>query len=141
MTINRLRAYIVAFLMIFAVGGAAEAAGDVIGVVEHQTIMAAHPDMESVFTRIQADQADAQKDYDTNTTTMTPEQKEEYIVKLQQELVRKEIEYMNPIGTSIDAAIAKVAEKRGITMVFPKAQILYGGIDITDEVVKELQKK
>jgi len=72
---------------------------------------------------------------------MTPEQKEEYIGKLQQELVRKEIEYMNPIGTSIDAAIAKVAAKRGVTVVFPKAQILYGGIDITDEVVKELRKK
>ena len=39
----------------------------------------------------------------------------------------------------IEAAIKKVADKKGLAVVVEKSTVVYGGTDITDEVAKSLQ--
>ena len=53
----------------------------------------------------------------------------------------KAVELQGKIDTDVRAAVAKVAETRGLTLVFDKAVVVYGGIDITDDVVARLDRK
>ena len=39
----------------------------------------------------------------------------------------------------IEAAIKKVADKKGLSVVVEKSTVVFGGSDITDEVAKALQ--
>lgn len=40
---------------------------------------------------------------------------------------------------SIEASIKKVADKKGLSVVVDKNTVVYGGVDITDEVAKSMQ--
>ena len=42
---------------------------------------------------------------------------------------------------SIDAAVKKIADNKGLAVVIAKDAVVYGGQDITDDVVKEITKK
>lgn len=53
----------------------------------------------------------------------------------------KAIELQGKIDTEVRAVVAKVAETKGLSMVFDKAVAVYGGIDITDDVVARLDRK
>jgi outer membrane protein len=53
-------------------------------------------------------------------------------------LGNKEKELMDPLIKNIEAAIKKVADKKGLSVVVDKTTVIYGGTDITDEVSKAL---
>ena len=46
---------------------------------------------------------------------------------------------MEPVYKKIDATIKKIADKKGLSVVVDKNTVVYGGLDITDEVSKALQ--
>lgn len=58
---------------------------------------------------------------------------------LQQKLSRMEYEEMVPIQTEIKSAINQVARKNKYEMVVEESAVLYGGEDITAEVLKSLE--
>lgn len=62
--------------------------------------------------------------------------------KYQAQLDKKKQELVRPLLANARRAIAKVAEERGFTVVLDNATgvVLYGGVDITDAVLQELQK-
>ena len=45
---------------------------------------------------------------------------------------------MEPIENSIQDAVKKVAEKKGLSVVIEKGAVVYGGQDVTQDVIKEL---
>ena len=51
----------------------------------------------------------------------------------------KEKELMDPVLKKIETTIKKVADKKGLSVVVDKNTVVYGGLDITDEVSKALQ--
>jgi len=53
----------------------------------------------------------------------------------------KAMELQGKIDTEVRAAVAKVAEAKGLSLVLDKAVVIYGGIDITDDVVLRLDRK
>jgi Skp family chaperone for outer membrane proteins len=53
----------------------------------------------------------------------------------------KAVELQGKIDTDVRAAVAKVAEAKGLSLVFDKSVVVYGGIDITDDVVARLDRK
>ena len=46
---------------------------------------------------------------------------------------------MAPVLKKIETTIKKVADKKGLSVVVDKNTVVYGGLDITDEVSKALQ--
>ena len=48
-------------------------------------------------------------------------------------------ELMDPVLKKIETTIKKVADKKGLSVVVDKNTVVYGGLDITDEVSKALQ--
>jgi Skp family chaperone for outer membrane proteins len=85
----------------------------------------------------------------------TPEQEQEYQklntlyerrmrelsalqAELQKKVEEKRAELSKIIDDSMTAAIKAVAEEKGLALVFHKEVVLFGGLDITDEVIAKL---
>ena len=58
----------------------------------------------------------------------------------QQQLMQEERKLMEPVLNDFRAAIAKVAKSKKLGMVHAAATVMYGGTDITQDVIAELKK-
>ncbi len=58
----------------------------------------------------------------------------------QQELMQEEQKLMGPVLSDVRAAIAKVAKAKKLGMVHAAGTVLYGGTDITQDVITQLTK-
>ena len=70
---------------------------------------------------------------------MNDVEKRRYYTQTQERLQNKQKELMDPVLKKIEAAIKKVADKKGLSVVVEKSTVVFGGSDITDEVAKALQ--
>lgn len=56
-------------------------------------------------------------------------------------LQAKAVELEEKMTLDIQDAVKKVAEAKGLSLVLSKAAVLFGGLDITDEVINKLDRK
>jgi outer membrane protein len=112
-----------------------------IGVVNHQMLVAQHPDMAKAQETMQAEVEQAKKDFEAKTATMSDKEKQDYYAQTQQRLTLKEQQLMAPIFEKVDAAIKAVADAKGLSVVMDQGNVVYGGQDITDEVGKKINGK
>ena len=152
---NKLRAIIILLIAAFFVTGlitpapalAAKAKAQpkvqteqTIGYVNRQQVFTAYPGMEELMHRIQALRAEAQKDFDTNAKDLAPADKQAYSDKLSRQQAQREEEVMKPVSDKIEAAIKAVAETKGLTAVIDAASVIYGGVDITADVISKVKQ-
>lgn len=119
------------------VAGAAPASS--VGVVDWQALMAQHPDMATAQAELQAAAEEAQKNFDEKSAAMNDKEKQDYYVQLQQSLGVKQQSLLEPIVKKVEEAIKQVADKKGLSVVVEKNQVVYGGQDITQDVVKNFK--
>lgn len=112
-----------------------------IGVVNYQLLMQQHPDMPKAQETMRAAVEEANKDYEAKVATMNDKEKQDYGVQLQQGLKVKEQQIFDDMMKKVDATIKTVAEAKGLSVIMDKANVVYGGQDITDEVGKKLTAK
>lgn len=121
--------------------GPADAAGS--GFVNYSAVLQATP----AFTQAQRDMVSAQqtlqKQFDTQSKNMNDQQKQELLTKLQKDLqTRQEAIQRNkvvPALKKIQAAIEAVAKKNGIDFVVQESAWLYGGRELTQEVIAQMK--
>ncbi len=123
-------------------GGTASAAAkeSAIGVVNYQTLVSQSPELANVRTAMQNEIATAQKDFDEKSKTMNDAEKQRYYKQLQERVGNKEKELMDPVLKNIELQIQKIADKKGLSVVVHKDTVVFGGVDITDDVVRAMQK-
>ena len=123
-------------------GGTASAAAkeSAIGVVNYQMLVSQSPELANVRTAMQNEIATAQKDFDEKSKTMSDAEKQRYYKQLQERIGNKERELMDPVLKNIELQIQKIADKKGLSVVVHKDTVVFGGVDITDEVVRAMQK-
>lgn len=121
--------------------GVAQAAASesAIGVVNYQMLVAQSPQLENVRAAMKAEIDSAQKDFDAKSQSMNESEKQKYYMQLQERIANKEKELMEPVLKSVEESIKKVADKKGLSVVVDKNTVIFGGVDITDEVAKALQ--
>ncbi len=110
-----------------------------IGVVNYQMLVAQSPDMAGVRTAMQTEIETAQKDFEEKSKSMNDQEKQRYYTQTQERLENKQKELMDPVLKKIEENIQKVAKKKGLSVVVEKSTVVFGGVDITDEVAKALQ--
>lgn len=66
--------------------------------------------------------------------------KAQIVQNMQLELREAENKMITPIYSEINTIIAKVAKAKGVTIVVSNRFVLFGGVDITDDVIKEIKK-
>jgi len=121
-------------------GGLASAASSSVGVIDYRQVGAQHPNLMAAEQEMQAAVQEAQKDFEEKTASMNDQEKSDYYQQTQSRLQQKNAELMEPIRASIDDAVKTVAENKGLQVVLDKGAVVYGGQDITADVVKKLQK-
>ena len=123
-------------------GGTASAAAkeSAIGVVNYQMLVSQSPELANVRTAMQNEIATAQKDFDEKSKIMSDAEKQRYYKQLQERIGNKERELMDPVLKNIELQIQKIADKKGLSVVVHKDTVVFGGVDITDDVVRAMQK-
>jgi outer membrane protein len=112
-----------------------------IGVVNHQMLVAQHPDMAKAQQDMQAEVEQAKKDFEAKSASMNDKEKQDYYAQIQQRLSLKEQQLIAPVFEKVDAAIKAVADAKGLSVVMDQGNVVYGGQDITDEVGKKISGK
>lgn len=110
-----------------------------IGVVNYQMLVSQSPDLASVNEAMNKEIKAAQDEFNEKSKTMNEAEKRRYYTQTQERLANKQKELMDPVLKKIEAAIKKVADKKGLAVVVEKSTVVFGGVDITDEVAKSMQ--
>jgi outer membrane protein len=71
---------------------------------------------------------------------MNDNEKRDYYAQTQQRLQQKNQELMERITKSVEESVKKVAEQKGLSVVLDKGAVVYGGVDITQDVLKQVSK-
>lgn len=82
----------------------------------------------------------AQADFEAKAASMSDAEKQQYYQQTMERLQKEQEDMMAPIQKQIDEAVKAVAEAQGLTVVLRKESVVYGGKDITQDVVKKLSK-
>ena len=126
---------VVAIALTQSGSGVASAAGSSVGV------MSQHPDLNTIEQQMQNAIADVKKEFEEKSVGMNDQEKADYYQQSQLRLQQKQQELVGPIEQSIEATIKKVAENKGLQVVIEKGSVIYGGQDITQDVINRLGKK
>lgn len=120
--------------------GIASAAGNGnVGVVDYRQFSNI-PDVANVETEMQKASAEAQKEFNEKSANMSDQEKNDYYQQTMQRLQQQRQDLLDPVQKKIDDAVKDVADKKGISVVLVKDTVIYGGTDITADVVKQLSK-
>lgn len=117
-------------------------AADTIGVLDPQKVLFQHPKFQEVQKQIKAMMEKKQAEAKAAIEKATDDKEKQKIFNTKrQEAAMEEQKLMQPLFKDIDLAIRTVAKTKGITIVLDKAQVFFGGVDITEDVIQNLKKK
>lgn len=114
------------------------AANSAIGVVDFQRLVTSSPNINNVRNTMKNEVMAAEKDFQNKAKSMSDQEKQKFGQQLQTRLMNRENQLMTPVINAINAAIKKVADKKGLSVVVHKNVVVLGGVDITEEVVKAM---
>ena len=120
---------------------ASAASSSSVGVVEYEQIIVQHPNMKTLDDQLKVTIEEIKKEFDEKSAGMNDQEKADYYRQCQERIFQRREELLAPVMQSVDAAIKSVADKKGLSVVISKAAVVYGGQDITQDVIKELGKK
>lgn len=130
---------IVATIFIFSqVTTTYAAAASTIGVVDYKLLVQQHPDMAQAQKAYNAVIKQARDEFNAKKDNMNDEDQKVLYQQLQKEIQEKQQEIVKPIRDKVDAAIKEVADSKGLATVVDKSSVVYGGQDITDDVMKKI---
>lgn len=124
----------------FGKASAAPTSESSIGVVNYQILIRQSPEVAKMQAAMKTFIEETQKDFNEKSASMANDaEKKRYFDQCQERIQAKEKELMEPVLQGVEAQIKKVADKKGLKVVVEKTAVVFGGVDITDEVAKALQ--
>ncbi len=112
-----------------------------VGIVDYLYLINNHPDTAKANEVLKTEQEQAKKDFEARSAGMDDKEKRTLDLQLGQRLEQKRQELLKPIVEEINAAIKEVCAAKGLSVVLGKNVVIYGGVDITEEILKKLNKK
>lgn len=122
-------------------GVASAASSGNVGVIDYRQVMSQHPDLKNIETQMQTAVEDVRKEFEEKSAGMNDQEKQDYYQQSQERLRQKQQELIEPIEQSIRDAVKKTADNKGLSVVIEKSAVVYGGTDITQDVISKLSKK
>lgn len=118
---------------------ASAAASSNVGVVDYSQF-GSIKDVADIQAQMEKAAKDAQTEFEEKSKDMNDQQKQEYYQQTMQRLQQQQADLMDPVRKKVDEAVKSIAEAKGLTVVLNKEAVVYGGTDITQEVLKKLNK-
>ena len=133
---------VVALALTQSGGGIASAAGsNNVGVIDYRQVMSQHPDLQNIDSQMETAIAEVKKDFEEKSAGMNDQEKQDYYQQSQQRLRQRQQELLEPIEKSVEDAVKQTADTKGLSVVIEKSAVVYGGQDITQDVINRLGKK
>jgi Skp family chaperone for outer membrane proteins len=123
------RGLVIAVLATVFVSGCATAPKPTIGLIDTERITSNWPKFQNYQNQIAADEAAIQRSRASNA------QKAQQITDLQARFVNAQRE----LTDDVSSAAQQVAKDRGLSYVFTRQYVGYGGVDITGDIEKVLK--
>ncbi len=128
-------------VMTFGICIAVSAADDtLIGYVNVQQVFRSYPDFASANSAVDLERQKAQQEFESKYQSLDEKGRQELGEKLSERIAKRERELIEPIQKKIRKAIEVVAKRNGITNVVDGSVMLFGGKDLTQEVIAEAAK-
>ena len=120
-------------------GIASAASSSNVGVVDYRqfTTLKLYTDVEA---EMQTAVETAQKEINEKSANMSEKEKQEYYQQTMERLQHQNADLMEPVNKQIEDAVKAVADAKGLSVVLNKDTVVYGGTDITQDVIKKLSK-
>jgi outer membrane protein len=112
-----------------------------IGYVEMPRALESHPRKASSERALQEFFQAKQREFAERSKTMTAFQRQELDRQLQQQIVEKRNELLGGLDKEIRAAVEEAAKQAGLAIVLDRSAVLYGGTDLTENVIKIVKGK
>lgn len=129
---------VLAAVSFFAFVGApstASAAEAAVGYVDMEAVFEACPGTNDAAIELRRLQADLQKQFEEESPELEDAAKAKLEQELNEKLAKRQQELMDPIQRRILRAIKAVAQEKGIPQIVKADVILYGGKDLTKDVI------
>lgn len=122
-------------------GGSASAAAteSAIGVVNVRMLISQSPDLAALDKTMREEIETAKKEFEEKAKDMSEQDKAAYYRQLEDKLVARQQELMQPVIEKAKASMKRVADKKGLLIVVDKNVVLFGGVDVTDDAAKLLR--
>ena len=101
--------------------------------------MSSYPGIENIAKEISDKQIVLQNSFNEQAKTLDEQARQDLQVKLNKELAEFENSKMEPVQKAIGKAIEKVAKANKVDSIVNSNMMVFGGKDLTDEVVKSLK--
>ena len=82
----------------------------------------------------------AQQEFNEKSANMSDEEKQAYYQQTMERLQQQNTDLMEPVQKQVEDAVKAIAEAKGLSVVLNKDTVVYGGTDITQDVIKKLSK-
>lgn len=121
-------------------GGTAAAASSSVGVVDFRQVMGQSTDLQDANTKMQLAVEEAKQEFESKSAGMSDEEKGNLYQQTQEKLAQKQQALIEPIQKKVEAEVKAVAESKGLQVVIDKSAVVYGGTDITQDVIRKMAK-
>lgn len=121
-------------------GVASAASSSSVGVIDFRQAMSQNPALETANKQFQQEVESAQADFDAKSASMSEEDKAAFYQQTQERLAQRQGELLEPVQKAVEQAAKEVADAKGLSVVIEKGAVVYGGNDITRDVIAKLQK-
>ena len=83
---------------------------------------------------------EAKQEFESKSAGMSDEEKGNLYQQTQEKLAQKQQSLIEPIQKKVEAEVKAVAESKGLQVVIDKSAVVYGGTDITQDVIRKMAK-
>lgn len=134
-------AFLLTLVMALGVCGVTSAAEPgLVGFVNVQQVFRSYPDFSTTRSALELEQQKAQQEFESKAPSLDDKGRKDLGEKLSERVAKREDALMSPIRKAISKAIETVAKRNGINSVVDSGAMVYGGKDLTSEVIAEVNK-
>lgn len=112
-----------------------------IAFVDIQKIFELHPDKAEAEKELNKAAQMMQSELEEKVSDLSQEKQQELLSEYQSELSEKEQKLIQNVLEEIENAIKKVAEEKKVKLVLDKRNVIYGGYDMTEDVINYIEKE
>ena len=139
---NRLSKVMMISVLVLAVGffmTAPAAAEGEIAFVNLQEVFEAHPDKAEAEDQLNLEAQEMQAELEAEADDLSQEEQQQLLQQYQQQLTQREQELIQEVLADIEGLLNQLAEEKGVSVVLDGQNVLYGGYDLTPELIEMIE--
>ncbi len=114
---------------------------DKVAYVNLQRVFAEHPARTAAENTLNQKAAEYQQQLEKEAEELSGSEQKEILKKYQNQLQILESELLDSVSREVETIIQQTAEEKKVKFVLEEEQVLYGGYNLTDDVLAKLKEE